>query len=368
MFSATSVIDGMKDGLRLFDSSWRFRYHVALLGLGVVLWITLPASAYLGIGTVAASITWDYLIYRIRATRRIRQHGESARAFASADGFRRFYQTLNDTHPDVLHDVPPFGLRQIRDASPVDYLRRERLRRTIAALHLGIPRRHLDLGCKEGWVATVFRGAGIGLFGVDLSLSALIGFESSTNGRAIQADMNQLPFRAAAVDTVSLLEVIEHLENPLPVLAKIRHIMRPRGMLLLTTNNRSAVQIDHLFNPLIILERCLGLYFCRILPPAEVLWAHPRATHVFFHTEFARSELVTLLRRVGFSPTLFETYYFLGGLDRWLARIYPSLTESSYAHLASRLEMIIAHIPVMRWLGGHWLIVAESVSGESSNS
>jgi len=310
---------------------------------------------------VISAVTWDYLAYRIRAVQRSHQHRERLHAFISGDRFRQFYQTQHEDPPGPTSAAQSFGHRRIADVSALDNLRRERLQQLMERVALPAPRRHLDLGCKDGAVSSIFHGTGIELLGIDLHFAALKGFVSHLCGHGIQADVTHVPFRDGTMDTVSLLEVIEHLQDPLAALTEIRRVLRPNGMLLLSTNNRSTVLVDYLLNPLILLERCLGLYFPCVLPPAAMLWENARWATIF-HTEFSRTELIALLHRAGLAPLIIETYFFLGGLDRWLARLYPTLTEACYARVASRVEAALAHFPLLRWLGGNWLIVAQPLT------
>lgn len=52
----------------------------------------------------------------------------------------------------------------------------------------------------------------------------------------IQADVETpLPFEAETFDFVTMLAVLEHLNNPAAVLGEIQRVLRPNGRLLLTT-------------------------------------------------------------------------------------------------------------------------------------
>ena len=57
--------------------------------------------------------------------------------------------------------------------------------------------------------------------------------------RVVRADLEgpYLPFRDGAFDRVTCLDVIEHLFDPRPLLAEIRRVLAPGGMLILQTPN-----------------------------------------------------------------------------------------------------------------------------------
>lgn len=99
--------------------------------------------------------------------------------------------------------------------------------------------RVLDAGCgrslfteiRADWPFTVVAGD------VDLGLvasrKALF-----PDVRWLLADATPLPFRDASFDGVFAGELVEHLPEPRAALAEFRRVLRPGGMLLLTTPNR----------------------------------------------------------------------------------------------------------------------------------
>lgn len=66
----------------------------------------------------------------------------------------------------------------------------------------------------------------------ELSRRALAGWK---NAEVVEAELENLPWTAPRFDVALLLEVIEHLGDPGPVLAKIKKILRPGGFLLVST-------------------------------------------------------------------------------------------------------------------------------------
>ncbi len=104
---------------------------------------------------------------------------------------------------------------------------------------VGGPRgRWVDLGCGRGELLRRLRAAG-GTPGAGLDC-----FESNaadvlaTGNAAVVADLNRpLPFRSAALDGVTLVEVIEHIVRAEQLVAEIARVVRPGGWLLVTTPN-----------------------------------------------------------------------------------------------------------------------------------
>ena len=83
----------------------------------------------------------------------------------------------------------------------------------------------LELGCGRGKLAHIApRYAGI-----DLAFAPL----RTMNGRGVQGDMEQLPFRDASVSFVFSWAAIEHVPHPERVFAEIERVLRSGGMALL---------------------------------------------------------------------------------------------------------------------------------------
>ena len=76
------------------------------------------------------------------------------------------------------------------------------------------------------------------MVGVDGAVSACR--EARTKGFNVQcADLNacHLPYRDGIFDAVSCLDVIEHVLDPRHLLRELARVLRPQGILVLTTPN-----------------------------------------------------------------------------------------------------------------------------------
>ncbi len=97
----------------------------------------------------------------------------------------------------------------------------------------------LDLGCGAGPGLRFFAQRGLGAVGLDRSRYAL---EQARRLAApqglVEGDLaNGLPFREASFDIVLASEVIEHLHDGPAFLRECRRVLRPGGVLILTTPN-----------------------------------------------------------------------------------------------------------------------------------
>lgn len=100
---------------------------------------------------------------------------------------------------------------------------------------LGSQARVLDAGCASGSVSMALREVADWLVvGVDVSFAPLAAI-AGVSGTC--ATTYRLPLRTASIDGAFLLDVIEHLENPVAALVELRRVVRPRGTLVLSTPN-----------------------------------------------------------------------------------------------------------------------------------
>lgn len=103
--------------------------------------------------------------------------------------------------------------------------------------------RALDVGCGDGVMLHVLAQHRHTAIGVDAERSGLVLARQhrSAGGRMRPAllcgDAARIPLRSGSCDVVSAIEVIEHLEDPSAFLAEVRRVLRPKGVLVLTTPN-----------------------------------------------------------------------------------------------------------------------------------
>jgi SAM-dependent methyltransferase len=112
---------------------------------------------------------------------------------------------------------------------------RRELVRGLLARHLGpAPQRILDVGCGTGRLAGELLAAGHRVTAVDRLPEALAAARAGTRGVGLlRADAGRLPLRAGAFDAVTLLDVLEHVDDA-AALAELRRVVRPGGLLVLT--------------------------------------------------------------------------------------------------------------------------------------
>jgi SAM-dependent methyltransferase len=88
----------------------------------------------------------------------------------------------------------------------------------------------LDVGCADRWVEG-WLAPGCVYLSVDYPVTGKQLYGARPD---VFADASQLPLQDASMDTVILLEVLEHLRKPQDALQEIARVLRPQGRLLLS--------------------------------------------------------------------------------------------------------------------------------------
>jgi SAM-dependent methyltransferase len=138
----------------------------------------------------------------------------------------RFYQ-----RPEL---VPIYAVVELRPPEAVAMVRyREDIQE----------RRVLDLGCGAGRLASYLRPLTEHYVGLDTSAPMIACCRERLSGMTfVQADMRDLPFEAAAFDAVfavfNLFDAVSHGDR-LRVLAEVRRVLVPGGLLFFSAHNRN---------------------------------------------------------------------------------------------------------------------------------
>jgi ubiquinone/menaquinone biosynthesis C-methylase UbiE len=99
----------------------------------------------------------------------------------------------------------------------------------------------LDAGCGTGYGTEILSAAGAAsAVGVDVAEEA-VSYARANFGEAcefVQADLMALPFADDSFDLVACFEVIEHVEDQPAVIRELRRVLRPDGVLAISSPNR----------------------------------------------------------------------------------------------------------------------------------
>ena len=116
---------------------------------------------------------------------------------------------------------------------------RRRLSASIAArlAALSAPGLLLDVGCGGGDLAAAAAGVGWRVVASDLSHDACAAARASTGRSVLRCDGGSLPIRAGGVDALALLNVLDHVADPLTVAGEARRALAPGGVLVIRVTN-----------------------------------------------------------------------------------------------------------------------------------
>lgn len=173
----------------------------------------------------------------------------------------------------------------VEDVSAGDCTTEARRRRLLATLRRYTPAGApvLDLGCGAGPFTHWIANSGYEAVGVDVSATAIARARDHYKGARFEllGEGGRIPLDDEAVAAVWTSEVIEHVLDVPAFLCEIHRVLRPKGILVLTTPYHGVAK-----NVLLALTKFAGHF-------------NPLGSHIRF---FDRPGLRTCLRRAGFAP------------------------------------------------------------------
>lgn len=183
--------------------------------------------------------------------------------------------------------------------------------------------RFLDIGCGLGYLMDVAHDEGFQVSGVEFNHVAARRLRSKYVFPVYSGDI--LDFNDQPFDVITLMDVIEHFLDPMQCMAHIRNLVKPGGLLVLTTMDCDG-----------IVSKMLGT---RIEDFRRV------REHVFF---FTRKSIRNLLEKEGFEILKIESHghhFRLGFLAHRLQLVTPLFGRlfSSLIRLL-RLEQVRVYV------------------------
>jgi len=187
-----------------------------------------------------------------------------------------YYRRAKNTHAPIVRD---------------SCLRTAQSQLRLIEKHAGGPDL-LDIGCAQGFFLFNACKAGYTGKGVEMSQEA-VEYARNEFGLDVEAQpFEELRFGATRFDVVTLWQVLEHVPYPLMMLREVHRILRPGGLVVVSTPNIGGI-------------------------PAKILrkkWWDIKRLHI---NQFATKTLTHVLRNAGFrniSPVSFRGYVSLSVL------------------------------------------------------
>jgi SAM-dependent methyltransferase len=97
--------------------------------------------------------------------------------------------------------------------------------------------RVLDVGCGRGFLLDAFRRRGWSVEGTEMSAASSAHAREALGIRVHLGPLETLALPAESFDAVTLWHVLEHVTTPVELLAEIRRLLRPGGVLLVSVPN-----------------------------------------------------------------------------------------------------------------------------------
>jgi len=169
----------------------------------------------------------------------------------------------------------------------------------------------LDAACGVGYGAEILVNSGARrVVGLDLSAEAVLNARERVGGAAefILGDLRRLPFEDDAFDLITCFEAIEHVVDGHVVLDELRRVLRPTGVLLISSPNREVFTPGnphhvHEYTPA-ELEAALGARFAHVrLHRQNAHLASLLAGESAFTAQGAVEPLVAEVRKLVTAPT-----------------------------------------------------------------
>jgi len=135
----------------------------------------------------------------------------------------------------LQHQQVDLGLNDIHRRARADLSERALYWLDTLLKHRQPPARVMELGCAHGGFVALMRQAGFDAFGVEMS-PWVVGFAQRTFGIPVRiGPVESLELAAASLDIIVLMDVLEHLPDPLGTMRRCLQLLAPDGMLLLQT-------------------------------------------------------------------------------------------------------------------------------------
>jgi 2-polyprenyl-6-hydroxyphenyl methylase/3-demethylubiquinone-9 3-methyltransferase len=139
----------------------------------------------------------------------------------------------------MLHRITPVRSTFIRDEAVAHFGRSARTRRPLSMLAA------LDIGCGAGLMAEPLARMGAAVTAIDAAPENIAAAQAHAGAQGLDIDyrcmaVEALAAEAARFDLITVLEVIEHVEQREAFLGAVAALLKPGGLLVMSTPNRTA--------------------------------------------------------------------------------------------------------------------------------
>jgi SAM-dependent methyltransferase len=177
---------------------------------------------------------------------------------------------------------------------------------------------HLDYGCGDGRFLVGLKDKGIGrLVGVDVSQEAVRLAKAKCGEMKIMHidGRTALPFRNDEFSSISLLDVLEHVDEPDALLAELHRVLQDEGTLIVTVPGQHVFSALDMGNLKFRFPRLHQWFYCRRHSRAQYERRYVTnpdgligdvSAKKRWHEHFSRRKLEGVLNRSGFAVVEFD--------------------------------------------------------------
>ncbi|HVT19843.1 MAG TPA: methyltransferase domain-containing protein, partial [Mycobacteriales bacterium] len=180
----------------------------------------------------------------------------------------------------------------------------------------------------------------------------------------------RLPFADASVDVVIFTEVIEHLLRPELAVWEIARVLKPGGVLVMTTNNASEMPLRFpLSDPFAYLEKAVGFTHDKVISHRPWIWPEPVSAELVDgagaawvpHTWHKQAETRRMFTAAGLDTITASSFEFpppQSETARWL-----DARGAAGQRFVDAIETVCRATPLLNRLGCHLFMVARRGDG-----
>jgi SAM-dependent methyltransferase len=150
----------------------------------------------------------------------------------------------------------------------------------------------LDIGCAMGFFMEMAGEAGYDAYGFDPSEYAISHVPQFLAANTITGTIRTVTYPKKTFDIITMLDVFEHLEDPVGDLLRVREWLKPDGLLLLTTGDTRSLS-----------AKILGKHWTFYTPPQHLMFYH-------------RKGITEVLEKSNFEP------FYWYRIGKWLSLSY----------------------------------------------
>jgi ubiquinone/menaquinone biosynthesis C-methylase UbiE len=323
-------------------------------------------------GALAALIGyWSFVYARYRA--RSREQTALEYEQLKSVSWEAFWRHYNERVPTIEEEFELWGpYHQHRHEMRYDLVAAE-VRKHVPAG--GVV---LDDGCGSALVADRIRDIDATYVGFDFGGHhieyAAKKYADITDRRLrtafVRGDAEKLPLGDASADVVVFSEVIEHLLRPELAVWEIARVLKPGGVLVMTTNNASEVPLrsplSHLFA---WLEKAFGAEHPSMISLRPWVWPYPvdrdllpaGSPDVYLpHTHHIMAETRDMFAAAGMNTFHWSTFEFPP--PQAASSVWLDKQGAAGQRIVDVVEQVAQRTPLVRRLGCHHLMLARKTN------